>query len=250
VSTSDGLVARIEAYYDAAPRSAADAEDIGAFTLFVGRGPWAYYARPRLGLSVDVTARDVHELLDRQRELDVPTEIEWQPAAAPSLAQACTKAGMTVHTFPVMVHAGPAPDAAQDVRLLRPGDDVADVLATQQHGFGAPAEVDDAAAAHLRALVASGHTRVAVAPREADPICVGMHNPLAQVSEVVGVATVPPHRRQGWAGQVIRSLVADAYALGVETVFLSAATDDVAHVYERVGFTTVGTVCAAEIAGP
>ncbi len=42
-------LAAIEAYYDAVPRSAARTEECGPFTLFVGTGPWPYYARPRLG---------------------------------------------------------------------------------------------------------------------------------------------------------------------------------------------------------
>jgi hypothetical protein len=46
---SDGTVIElVDRYLDAAPRSSADAVDTGAFTLFVGRGPWSYYARPAL----------------------------------------------------------------------------------------------------------------------------------------------------------------------------------------------------------
>jgi predicted GNAT family acetyltransferase len=74
-----------------------------------------------------------------------------------------------------------------------------------------------------------------------------MHNPVGEVSEVVGVSTVPSARRQGWAARVSEALVADAYALGVRTVFLSAAGDDVARIYRRVGFVDIGTVCAAEL---
>jgi GNAT superfamily N-acetyltransferase len=40
--------------------------------------------------------------------------------------------------------------------------------------------------------------------------------------------------------------VCDARERGVETVFLSAQDDAVAHVYERVGFVRVGTACIAE----
>ena len=38
--------------------------------------------------------------------------------------------------------------------------------------------------------------------------------------------------------------------LGIRTVFLSAEGDDVARIYRRVGFTDVGTVCAAELPSP
>jgi predicted GNAT family acetyltransferase len=73
-----------------------------------------------------------------------------------------------------------------------------------------------------------------------------MHQPIGAVSEVVGVATLPSHRRRGWAGRVTQTLVADAREMGVSTVFLSAADESVASVYRRVGFRQVGLVCAAE----
>ena len=35
-------------YFDGAPRPDADVVDVGAFTLFVSRTPWSYYARPAI----------------------------------------------------------------------------------------------------------------------------------------------------------------------------------------------------------
>jgi hypothetical protein len=40
--------------------------------------------------------------------------------------------------------------------------------------------------------------------------------------------------------------VGDARRRGVDTVFLSASSDDVARVYAKVGFRRVGTACTAE----
>lgn len=250
----DGLASLIETYYDAAPRTGADTETVGPFTLFVGRGAWAYYARPRLGLVEDVGRDDVLALLARQRELDVPTEIEWQPAVTPSLAEAARAAGMVVHEFRLMVHVLDAadppaePDPASGVRLVDVADDLVELLSAQQRGFGVREPVDPQAVQTLRARMEAGLTRVAAGhAASADrPVCVGMHNPVGRVSEVVGVSTVPSARRQGWAARVSQALVADAYAQGVRTVFLSAAGDDVARVYRRVGFVDLGTVCAAE----
>lgn len=253
----DGLTTRIEAYYDAAPRTGADAETQGPFTLFIGRGAWAYYARPRLGLVGDVSRDDVLALLARQRELDVPTEIEWQPSVTPSLTDAARAAGMVVHEFRLMVHADDAnpsaePDPASAARLVRATDDLAELLSAQQQGFGASETVDEAAVRTLRARMEAGVTRVAAGyPAGAGrPVCVGMHNPVGEVSELVGVSTVPSARRQGWAARVSKALVADALALGVRTVLLSAAGDDVARVYRRAGFVDIGIVCAAELPAP
>jgi predicted GNAT family acetyltransferase len=63
------------------------------------------------------------------------------------------------------------------------------------------------------------------------------------VAEIVGVATLPAVRRQGLGGAVTALLVEHALSIGVETVFLSAASDDVARVYERLGFRRTGTAC-------
>lgn len=42
------------------------------------------------------------------------------------------------------------------------------------------------------------------------------------------------------------ALAQDAGDRGARMVFLSAGSDDVARVYERVGFVRVGTACVAE----
>ncbi|MFI2720958.1 GNAT family N-acetyltransferase [Streptomyces collinus] len=74
----------------------------------------------------------------------------------------------------------------------------------------------------------------------------GQHQPLAGVSEIVGVGTLPAARRRGLARAVTAALVADARSRGAATVFLSAGDDDVARVYARLGFRRVGTALIAE----
>lgn len=250
MSEDTALIEAIEVYYDAAPRTAAQTEQVGPFTLFVGSGSWGYYARPALHLASDISADDVDALRARQRELDVAQEIEWQPAVTPSLEEACVAAGMRVHRFRLMVHSGSLPPRQPGVHLAGPDDDLAAWVSVQQQGFGGPAEADGASVKHVAARVAAGTSRMAAAVAEGRPISVGIHQPVGDVSEVVGVATLPDARRQGWASAVTHALVADAMALGVRTIFLSAADDAVARVYQRVGFRDAGEVCAAEPSEP
>ncbi len=68
------VLARLETYYDAAPRGNADTEEVGPFTLFRSLGGWPYYARPRLtcGDPLPVDEAAVRTVLDRQRELRRP----------------------------------------------------------------------------------------------------------------------------------------------------------------------------------
>lgn len=250
---ADTLAWRLERYYDGVPRTAARAQECGPFTLFVGTGAWGYYARPRLRdrsqQAAAITERDVRALRARQRAGRLPEQVEWQPAITPSLGSACEQAGMAVHTFPLMVLPGSAvvsPGPHASVRMLEPEDDVVPALAAQQQGFGAGGAVDPGLVEFLRTRLAAGHTVAAVAEVDGLTVAVGMHQPLDGVTEIVGVATLPAHRRQGWGAAVTAALVGDARARGVETVFLSAGDESVARIYRRVGFETVGAACAAE----
>ena len=74
MNLADGRISRIEDYLDASPRTSAEAEQVGPFTLFVGTGPWPYYARPARHLAGAVSVADVHHLRARQREIDVPED--------------------------------------------------------------------------------------------------------------------------------------------------------------------------------
>ena len=97
----------IERYYDTVPRVAATTEEIGPFTLFVATPDtsWQFYARPRLGLTDDVTADDVRRVVARQEELGVPRAIEWVQETTPSLLDAVREAlpDAEVEVVPLMV---------------------------------------------------------------------------------------------------------------------------------------------------
>ena len=68
----------------------------------------------------------------------------------------------------------------------------------------------------------SGVSVMVVAELAGEPVAAGMHQPVGEVTEIVGVATLPAVRRQGLGGAVTGALVEHALADGVETVFLSA----------------------------
>jgi GNAT superfamily N-acetyltransferase len=254
----------LEAYYDAVPRSAARAEEVGPFVLFVNDGPgWSYYARPRRGaLSFD--AADVDRVRARQRALRVPEAIEWVAETTPGLRAVVEGGGLVVADHPLMVLDALAPCPAPpgvEVRLVGEDDDLALLGAVARVGFAAPgtaagpqthADAARVAATRDRREVAfererlrCGRTVMAVALADGAPVAVGSHQPVGSVTEVVGVATLPSHRRRGVAAALTSWLASDALARGVRTVFLSAGDDAVARVYDRVGFTRVGTACAA-----
>jgi GNAT superfamily N-acetyltransferase len=252
---------RLERYYDAAPRSAARTEEHGPFTLFVSEGPWPYYARPRLGVSeFDVEAIDA--VRERQRELGVPEAFEWVHDTTPELVALAREAGLDVLEAPLMVlerASFRAPDAPPgvEVRVLDADDPLlAKANAVATVGFSAPgtaagpqggierdAAVVDGSLDFRRDRLRRRLTVTAIAEGESGPIAVGSHNPVGDVTEVVGVATLPAVRRQGLGAAVTGELVADALHGGAELVFLSAGSEEIGSVYARLGFRRIGTAC-------
>jgi len=264
----DKVLTQIEDYYDAVPRAAADVEEHGPFTIFVSRITWPFYARPSQShVGPAATTADVLALRERLRALRVPESIEWVDEVTPGLVEPVLEAGLTVERLPLQVLDSlterPAP-AGTRVRLVPPDDpDLARINQTVHLGFGSagtavgdvgPAERDAAALTadaagveQLRDRIRRGLTVMAVASDDEGPLAAGSHQPVGPVSEVVGVATLPTARRRGLGATVTAALVADAHAKGIETIFLSAGSDDVARVYERVGFRRVATACIAEL---
>jgi ribosomal protein S18 acetylase RimI-like enzyme len=258
------LLERLEAYYDEVPRAGSDVEEHGPFTIFVSRGGWPYYARPRLGVGEPVSASDVTAVLARLAELGVPESIEWVHENTPSLRDAVVAAGFSVDDYPLLVLDGDPVERSSPavVRRLGPEDpDLAAVRAAIHVGFDQDDTLVGAASvterdlrvaagsddAHLSTVLASGHSVLFGA---FDPVLGavggGSHNPRGAVTEIVGVGVLPAHRRQGIAGHLTWALTQDARSSGVTTVFMSAGSDAVARVYEGVGFRRVGTACIVE----
>jgi GNAT superfamily N-acetyltransferase len=270
------LLERIEEHFDAAPRTAADVEEHGALTLFVSRIPWRFYGRPRLGLGEDVGADDVAAVRARQRELGVREAFEWVHETTPSLAGAAAAAGLEVLQVPLLALTGgdwSPPPAPAGVRLRMLGADDASLAAAQavvelafaeragdsggpgekgtELGAAGP-EARDLTEARLgdlgflRERIRAGVTAMAVAESEADgPLCTGSHQRAGGVCELMGIGTLPSARRRGIGAAVTGRLAQDARERGAEIVFLSAAGEHVARMYERLGFRRVGTACFA-----
>ena len=262
---TDELLARLEAYYDEAPRAGSDVEEHGPFTIFVSRAGWPYYARPRLGLTAEVTAAEVTSVLARLRELGVPESIEWVHDNTPSLRAAAVAAGVEVEDYPLLVLDGDPVERQSpvDVRRLGPDDpDLAVVRAADPRRLR-PGRHEDRSGVGRRAGRQGDRARVGHRPPVVGPGCGavgalgafdpelgavggGSHNPRGEVTEIVGVGVLPAQRRRGIAGHLTWALAQDAASSGVTTVFMSAGSDDVARIYEGVGFRRVGTACIVE----
>lgn len=264
--TSD-LVCRLETYYDTMPRTQADVEDHGPFTLFVSRMPWPLYARPRLGHTDSFDVLDVTAVRRRLEELRQPVRFEWTHEAAPSLVEVMTEAGLSVERYPLLVldELVPAePPPGVRVRFMEAEDDaLAAAVAAVDIGFS-PGEGDDLSRrdelarnlppgrlALIREHIRAGHQRWAVAEDASGPVAGGSYQPCDGVAELMGIATIPSRRQRGIGSAITAALSADALRHGVALVFLSAGSADAARIYERLGFRRVATACAAVLpSGP
>jgi ribosomal protein S18 acetylase RimI-like enzyme len=248
---SDDVLARLESYYDTAPRANATAEEVGPFTSFLRTSAdgWRYYARPRLGLTGDVTVADVDAIRAHRRALGEREDLEWVHETTPSLLAAARGSGLAVHECPLLVLADPAP-APKDARravVLTPDDDLDTVVGAIHAGFEGSDEVVARPTGRQRLMMREGLLAlVAAYDGQGAVVGGGSHGPRGDTTELTGIAVLPRARRHGVGAAITAALVADARARGARTVFLSAQDDAVARIYERVGFERVGTACIAE----
>jgi ribosomal protein S18 acetylase RimI-like enzyme len=208
----------------------------------------------------EFTPADVAAVRARQAELNVPQMFEWVHETAPSLRAAIDAdvievpllvldrslwrpveppGGMTVRLLDADDAALPAAVGVEYVAFAAPGTAPGPQAIMERDVY----EVDAARLDYLRERIRRGTSVTAVAEGGHGPVAVGTLRPVGAVAEIVAVATLPAVRRQGLGAAVTALLVEHALSIGVETVFLSAASDDVARVYERLGFRRSGTAC-------
>jgi GNAT superfamily N-acetyltransferase len=264
VPSTSGLLECIERYFTAAARTDARIESVGAVDVPVGNPVWPHPARPRSGETV--TADDVRAVVARQRAAGLPVALEWICECSPTAAAAVREAGLVVEESPLLVAADPVELLLpHGVRLYLVGADDPELpryLALASIAFAHPgprADVgeqpvgpaaDSPRTAVLRERIATGRTVMMVAVEDGEPVAVGSHAPVdvdgTEVSEITGVATLPRLRGRG-LGAGLASALAEHARESAELVFLVAGDDDVARVYERVGFARLATVGVADL---
>jgi ribosomal protein S18 acetylase RimI-like enzyme len=70
--------------------------------------------------------------------------------------------------------------------------------------------------------------------------------PYDGLTELTGITTLAPFRRQGIASALTAAAAQTAFAQGIEAVFLSAATEEAGRIYERLGFQPAGALLTFE----
>ncbi|MET9274280.1 GNAT family N-acetyltransferase [Kribbella sp. NPDC003557] len=260
------MITRVDDYLHKVPLSGAVPEQVGPFTLFRTTTIWPYYARPVPGSGASIQPADIELVRERCAELGIPLSFEWVVETCPSLGPAAAAAGLSVVEHPLLVleRADFRPAVADarceiisaDDGLVRQARAVAGLAFRESGtavGTAGPAERDSAAAAMAADTVAALQDRMrrgvavtAGAFTGDGMVASGTHQPVGSTTEIVGVGTLPSMRRRGLAAAVTSALVEHALDNGVDLVLLSAESDAVAAVYERVGFHRIGHAGAAE----
>ena len=251
------------------PRAASRVEDHGALRLFVKEGPgWPYYARPIPGAGPADRGRDRRGARAparprRARGARVDPRRRARPArrgargadagqgraadGARRGALAHARSARRRHRPPARRPATPRSPPAARCSTSASGNPGTAV------GEAGPAERDASAVGQsaveldfLSERIRNGLTQPAVAEDEGGVLAGGSHQPVGEVTAIVGVATLPSARRRGLAALVTARLVQDARERGAELVFIEAEDADVARIYGRLGFERVGTACIAE----
>ena len=273
--SSPGLLDRIERYFALAPLADAQVHAVGPLQVPIGSPDWPYPARPQPGREADVAVEDVRAAVALQEQAGLPASLEWLGDRCRGLAGVARSAGLVIDELPLLVAADPVEVLLPaGVRLFLVGADDPRLGLYQrliQLAFASPApgpavpagagnRTPDVALGDpgptglppteaLRERVAAGRTVMMVAVDGGQPVAIGSHQPVevdgAEISEVVGVATLPRFRGRGLGAGLTSALVEHARQTA-DLVFLSAGDDDVARVYERAGFARVGTSCLAE----
>jgi GNAT superfamily N-acetyltransferase len=273
--SSPGLLDRIERYFTLAPLADAQVRAVGPLQVPIGSPEWPYPARPRPGREGAVSVADVRAAVALQEQAGLPAAVEWLGDRCRGLAGVARTAGLVVDDLPLLVADDPVEVLLPaEVRFFLVGADdprlglyqrLAELAFASPGPFaaapaGAGRGTPDVAVADpgpaelpptevLRERVASGRTVMMVAVDDGQPVAIGSHQPVevdgTEISEVVGVATLPRFRGRGLGAGLTSALVEHARQTA-DLVFLSAGDDDVARVYERAGFARVGTSCLAE----
>ncbi len=232
----------------AAPRGR-DHERIGPFLATFNRlddNPYLNYAIPDDGAAP--SAEDVARLVDAYRTRARKPRLEYIPSLAPAVEPALLSAGFEVEgRLPLMTYAGGSggsdPEGIELVVAVS-DDELRGVATAQWEAYGENGPAPQRAVDGLRRTLEAGGLIVlardaATGKPAGGGLCIG---PYEGATELTSIGVRAAFRRRGIAEAMTRRLAREMHARGNDGVFLMAAGDAEARIYERAGFATVSKI--------
>lgn len=197
--------------------------------------------------SEDDTLKAVPRLKTALKKHRAPLEIEYNDAVFPKVGAWLEAAGMKLAEKNPLMACRPGafkPSVAAEVHLtqLRDTAIAAELEAFQQIRWTEGGEVDRPVPPidSLRSALRVPGSVFLLAWLDWEPAGTGISHSLKGAAEIVGVVTAKHHRRRGVAAAITSELVRRHFESGGDFVFLDAATEEAARVYERLGFSRFG----------
>ena len=193
------------------------------------------------------TAKGITKLRSTFKKHKATFEIEYNEAAFPLVGPWLESSGLKKHERNPLMACRPEvfkPFGAAEVELTRltSTSKAAELQAFQRLRWteGGDKERDTPPIERLHRELAIVSSVFLLAWLDWEPAGTGVSHSLKGAAEIVGVVTRSDMRRRGVAATVTSSLVARHFESGGDFVFLDAANDDAAKVYEKLGFTRFG----------
>ncbi len=238
---------------DALEARAADSEllDLGPFRVVLSKNkdlPLASWITLVDGTASEAeTLKAVPKLKAALKKHKAPLEIEYNEAVFPKVGAWLETAGLKLaETNPLMACRPDAfkPFVAAEVHLtqLRATATAAELEAFQQIRWTDGGEVDRPVPPidPLRVALGVPTSVFLLAWLDWEAAGTGVSHALKGAAEVVGVVTKKQHRRRGVAATITSELVRRHFDGGGDFVFLDAANEEAARIYERLGFSRFG----------
>jgi ribosomal protein S18 acetylase RimI-like enzyme len=194
------------------------------------------------------TTGDVRALVRAYRRRRRTPRLEYIAWLAPAVEPALLADGFSVEgRLPLMTFGGaPRRRPPAGIELVEPAsdEDFRGVAAVQWKAYGESGDVPDAMGQVLsRALELGGLVVLARDVQTGEPVGGGScTSPHEGATELTSIAVAEPYRRRGIAEAMTRWLARGMQERDNDLVFLMAAGEAEARIYERAGFETISDI--------
>lgn len=249
------MIDRIQAQLHDSARQNYDAIALPPFTCYLNPddpSPWSNYAIPHLPVTdarVDALRAPFDALCTFYQARARQPRFEFIAEYAPGLAPALAAYGFAEESQTLLMLCTPVrwqtPTVVSGLSLARATAAdlglVQAVLTVQRRSFGdstAFPATQEEATAFLKRFT---KTQIYFAQLDGHVVSAAMLQPPSDgLTEIVGIATLRDYRRQGIGAALTAYAVQQAFAQGLDGVFLTAADAAAGRVYQRVGFQAIG----------